>query len=323
MKNIIALLLLIPIIGFGQENKSKLTIKWDDSAVRAVLSNPKSSLENRDSLWNAYEGYRQTLAWHDRQDVPLDVRFYEFALNDMLSENPRFTKNKNYIETIDRIKEVSTSKGDLISEHISSYLPSDSSFTSYAYFVAFTCPYAFSLEDKLIIDIGAPRWHENPEYIINIVIHETYHIGYEFYTPDLLAIKPTSKANLLQSIYNDIQNEGMATFVAYKALDIVPSEYKDMDYQLLEKEENIDKAFEQINQIIADCETMPLDTVVERAWNKGTVKDRAFYVAGGYMCGEIEEIKGKDYLVELVRHDSRKFIEEYNKIAILNRKIKL
>jgi hypothetical protein len=323
MRYLILLVMLIPIVGYGQETKNILTIKWDDSAVRTVLSNPEYSLIYRDSIWNSFEGYRQTLAWHKRQDVPVDFEFYEFALNDMLSDSPSFTKDKNYLATIDRIQEIFKNTGDSISKHISSYLPSDSSFTSYAYFVAFTTPYAFSLDDKLVIDIGSPRWYLNPEYIINIVIHETYHVGYEIYTPDNLSIKPTDKDNFLQSIYNDIHNEGMATFVSYKALDIVPSEYKDRDYQLLEKEENIDKAFKQINQMIVDCEAVPLDTIVERAWNIGTVKDRAFYITGAYICGEIEKIKGKEYLVGLVRADSKKFIEEYNLIAIKDRKIEL
>jgi len=151
--------------------------------VRAVLGNPSYALKKRDSIWNSFEGYRLTLAWHERQSVPLRFEFYESALHDMLSDSLRFAKKKKYLETINRIQELERSSGRIIRKHISSYLPSDTAFTAYAYFVAFTTPYAFSLSDKLVIDIGSPRWHQNEEYIVNIVIHEIYHIGYGiFYT---------------------------------------------------------------------------------------------------------------------------------------------
>jgi hypothetical protein len=307
----------------GQTSHNVITIEVDDSAVRAVLSNPSYALKKRDSIWNSFEGYRLTLAWHERQSVPPSFEFYESALHDMLSDSPRFTKKNRYLETINRIQEIEKNSGGTISRHISSYLPSDSAFTAYTYLVAFTTPYAFSLSDKLVIDIGSPRWHQNAEYIVNIVIHEIYHIGYEIFTPDTLASAPSDKNSLLQSIFNDIQNEGMATYVAYRALDLIPSDYEDRDYQLLENNGSVDKGFHEINQMIADCDSVPLDTMVERAWNTGVAKDRAFYVAGAWMAGEIERTKGKKFLVGLVGKGSRVFVEEYNGIAGKDRKIRV
>ena len=44
-------------------------------------------------------------------------------------------------------------------------------------------------------------------------------------------------------------------------------------------------------------------------------RQRAYYLAGAYMCNSIEEQFGRDYLSELVSKGSRQFIKEYNGIA--------
>lgn len=314
-------LLLFPIILTGQNNKQSATLIFDDSAVRTVLNNPKLALEKKDSIWHTNDGYKLVLQWHKIQEVPESYEFYEFALNDMLSDNPRFTKDNRYLETIDKIKEIHQIKGDLINNHLSSYLPGDSSFSAYAYFVAFTEPYAFSMSGNLGIDIASPRWHKNPEYIINIVIHETYHIGYDLYSPDRLGFTPKNIKEFIEKTFAVIKNEGMATYVAYRALDIIPSDYKDRDYQLLEDNEKVDNAFYQINQLIQETSIASIDSLNQKAWVVGVQRDRAFYIAGAFMAQTIEKEYGKEYLIDLVRQDCFKFIEAYNRIADKKNKI--
>jgi len=322
-RNFLSSILILSLFLSCQNNSNTVTLIIDDSAVRAVLKNPELALVKRDSIWQTHEGYRQMLAWHTRQSVPRDFGFYEFALNDMLSDNPIFTKDKNYLETINRVQEIHRDKGGIINEHLSSYLPGNKTFTAYAYFIAFVSSYAFSLEDKLVIDIGSPRWQNNPGFILNTVIHEIYHIGYELYTPDKWGFTPKTKDEFLQKTLAVIQNEGMATYIAYKALEKIPSDYKDPDYKLLENQESVDKAFKQTNQLIQDAETANIDSLNEKAWVIGTLKDRAFYVTGSFIAKTIEENHSKEFLVDLVKKGGRQYVNEYNKIANDKRQIEL
>ena len=162
MKNVLILTFLLCPLFLNGQNNNTVTLIFDDSAVRTVLSNPLRALDKRDSIWNAHEGYRQMLAWHKRQSVPEDYEFYEFALNDMISENPRFTRNQDYLGTVNKIQKVYKTNGVLINKHLSSYLPGEKEFKAYAYFVLFPLNYAFCLDNKLVVDIGSPRWHNDP-----------------------------------------------------------------------------------------------------------------------------------------------------------------
>ena len=137
LKNPILLTLLLAVIVFGQHNDKSVTLIFDDSAVRTVLLDPQFALDKKDSIWRSYEGYRQMIAWHKSHDMPIDYEFYDFALNDMLSENPRFTKNKDYLGTINKIQNVYNTNGVLINKHLSSYLPGEKEFKAYACFVLF------------------------------------------------------------------------------------------------------------------------------------------------------------------------------------------
>ena len=153
--------------------------------------------------------------------------------------------------------------------------------------------------------------------------YEIYHIGYDLYTPDKWDFTPKTKELFLQKTLSVIQNEGMATYVAYKARDIIPSDHMDPDHKLLENQEKVDIAFQQINNLISESQTLSIDSLNKKAWVIGVEKDRAFYVAGAYMAYKLEKENGKGFLVNLVKKDSRVFIEEYNKIAEDKRRIEL
>jgi hypothetical protein len=114
----------------------------------------------------------------------------------------------------------------------------------------------------------------------------------------------------------------MATFVAYKALNLFPSNYRHPDYELLENDSTVKKAIDQVNSLTEMAMTMPIDTLLQKCWKLG-VEERAYYVAGSYMASIIEEKQGTDFLAELVKQGSIRFVQEYNKLVPDNYKLSL
>ena len=296
------------------QKEPEVNIVIDGSAARYVLENPARALENRDSIWNTFEGYRITRVWHEGSSYPLTWDLWEKRLNKFLNDE---SLTNNALKMLDDISTLEKREHRKIVKHLSSYLPGANSFDAHVYFIAFTIPYAFYVEqNKIGIEINADEWHNDPECLMNVVIHELFHVGYRLNSADVWHQQsdPTNTDELIALNYAYLFNEGMASHVAYKALDLFPSEYKHDDYILMEEEENIKNAFVGVNKILEMAKTETLETSMKELWEIG-VMQRAYYLAGAYMCQTIEEEFGRNYLSELVSKGSRQFVKEYNEIA--------
>jgi len=303
------------IIGqnFEQDNKD-IKIFFDDSAARYVLENPEKALNiERDSIWKSFEGYRITLVWHEKSSVPVTWKVWERGLNKFLYQDTSLIKKS--LTLADSLKFKVNREQNKIAQHISSYLNEETKFDAFIYFVAFTYPYAFCVDkNKIGIDITGDEWNFDTDCILNTTIHEIYHVGFKLNSPDYdkyLAIDPTNQETFISFNYAYLQSEGMATFVAYKALNIFPSDYRHPDYELLENDSTVKKAIHQVNSLTEMAMTMPIDTLLQECWKLG-VEERAYYVAGGYMANIIEEKYGTEFLAALVNKGSISFVKEYN-----------
>jgi hypothetical protein len=302
------------------QKEPEVNIVIDGSAARYVLENPARALQNRDSIWNTFEGYRITRVWHDGSSYPLTWDLWEKRLNKFINDD---SLTKNALKMLDDISALEKKEHRQIVKHLSSYLPAARSFNAHVYFVAFTIPYAFVVEQNNIgIEINADEWHNDPECLLNIVIHELFHVGYRLNSPDVWRLQsdPANTDELIAFNYAYLFKEGMANHVAFRALDLFPSEYKHEDYLLMEEEENIRNAFIGVNRIQKKKKTGTLESSMKGLWEIG-VMQRAYYLAGAYMCQSIEEKFGRAHLSELVSRGSRQFVKEYNEIAPRDLKI--
>jgi len=221
------------------------------------------------------------------------------------------------LELADSLKSKAQRERNSIARLIASYLGSNKTIDAYVYFVAFTTPYAFCVEEnKIGIDITGDEWGFDTDCILNMTIHEIYHVGYRANSSDLNSLEgdPTDEKSFIRFCYAYLQSEGMATYVGYKALNLYPSDYRHDDYRLLEDSTRVLKAIGQIGKLLRDAGTNPIDSMNQKAWDVG-VTDRAFYIAGAYMAKAIEEKCGTKYLADLVQKGGFQFAKEYNKIA--------
>ncbi|UCG60839.1 MAG: hypothetical protein JSV52_10970 [Candidatus Zixiibacteriota bacterium] len=321
MKFLVTALLISLLVSMGEFNANAgrqepaLKLSFDNSAARYVLENPTRALAaQRDTIWNSFEGYRITLVWHEASSFPVTWEIWDRGLKRFLEDTSLIRKT---LELADSLKIKAQRERDLIAQHISSYLNTKAAIDASVYFVAFTTPYAFCVEqNKIGIDITAEEWSFDTDCILNTVIHEIYHVGFRMNSPDYHYIKndPVDEETFIRFCYAYLQSEGMATYVSYKALGLFPSDYKHTDFDLLEDDSQVKKAFSYIGMLLDDAKTLAIDSLLKEAWNVG-VSERAFYLAGAHMARVLEEKHGSEFLAGLVSKGSLEFAREYNAIA--------
>ena len=315
---ILSSLLLLSSGAFAQPATPKtpgMTVSFDDSAARYVLENPANALTNeRDSIWDTFEGYRITLVWHENSSYPLTWKVWERGLNRFLEDTSLIRKT---LSLADGLTSKTQSEQRSIAHHISSYLNTQEPIHAEVYLLAFTMPYAFCVEDnKIGIDITGHEWNFDTDCVLNIAVHEIYHVGFRSNSPDYRYIRedPVDEETFRRYCYAYVQSEGLATYVDYKALDLFPSDYRHPDYDMLEDEVKVKKAFSQIDELLEVTKTLPVDSLEKEVWNIG-IMERAFYIAGAYMAKVIEEKHGTEFLAKLVSEGSLAFAREYNAIV--------
>lgn len=314
---IFCLIFIFSCVSAQDINQSTQSIKviFNDSAAIYVLKDPANALKERDFIWNNFDGYRITLVWHKESSVPVTWKFWEKCLDRFINKDTSLTGKT--LELSNNLIALEKKEHEKIVQHLSTYLPKNTSFTAYIYLIAFTIPYAFCVEkNKIGMDVTGDEWYYNPECILNTTIHEIYHVGYRTFSPDVkyLSDDPTNRETFIRFNYAYLLSEGMATYVAYKALDLFPTDYKQDDYKLLENDSKVKNAIGQINEMLEQTKALTIDSLNKVAWDVGVAK-RAYYIAGAYMLKKIEEKFGREYLVELIQKGGQQVVKKYNTLV--------
>ena len=108
-------------------------------------------------------------------------------------------------------------------------------------------------------------------------------------------------------------NEGICTYVAYKALDIFPAP-DEKDYMLLEDSGQVKKAFKTVNSVISKIKSISQEELQKIIWEE-CILERAYYVVGSYMSKIIDEEKGRKILIQQLNVGPVSFVGLYNSIV--------
>jgi len=181
---------------------------------------------------------------------------------------------------------------------------------SKVYFTAFTAFDSMNIWDSIVINALNPKYFLDADYILNTLVHELYHSGYgscsAFREEPMLEQK-------LYYILECLQNEGLATYVAYQASPLYPAA-KNKDYSLAASDEQVSKLRNELNTFLSKTSEMPSDRALRDVFNLG-VRQRAFYVVGFDMARTIERRMGRERLAETVAKGPIDFYELYNSIS--------
>ncbi len=298
---------------FSQKtNIEKCSIVFDNSAIEAMYLHPQEILNNVDSFWNNNPAYKLTKLWHTINNVKIPYKQW----TNKIKKNVNLTENqiKNNIAVINAgiiiEKQIDFNKNAL--PHIFSFLPKNSpEIKTNVYLLTGTVPYAFTTGDNIVIDVASPNFNKNPDRLLNILVHEVYHIGYAY----TIAYRTEFEYENINYEYltNYLLSEGLANYVSYTAQNIFPN-HDFEDYKMLENMKTVEKQIKKVNSLFSKAGTISDADLKKLSWKIGVLQ-RGYYVAGAFMAQTIDEKLGRDSLVNALCTGPRKFINLYNSLV--------
>jgi len=293
---------------------------FDDSSVEKIFSDPSLILRDIESFWQDEVPYRLTVEWSKATRVPIDYESFRNNLEKLKTQTvDDRRKHEAYILSME-VMECAPVFGSRAIPHVCSYLPADTRIDAAVRTACFIPPWAYCAKENVIIDTSDGHWNNDAGMILNIVVHELFHMGFDQYIEpvDFKAISTSEETAEL--IMTSLQNEGMATYVAHEGRQLFPSSTVDPDYRMLGNKEDVLRLSGKINHLLGISRLEPFDKIRDVIWQQG-VMSRAYYVVGAYMARRIEEASGKDALVETVLKGARHFVNTYNTVAFNDFKI--
>ena len=287
-------------------------LTYDTSSLDKIFADPASVIGDVTGFWEGEDAYRLLKSWHRYNNIPIDYDGWKQSVERVASiPMDERKQSPGYLLAIDIIgaKEAFFEKAV---PHICSFLPArDLAISATAYFVAFTQSRAIGVGDRIAIDIFNPYFGGSKSTILNSMIHELYHVGFghvQFGRTD-----PEFESPAVRRMLTDFQNEGITTYVAYKAQEYFPAPHE-KDYSMLDDEEVVFKLLKKLNELLKEAASLPADRLAKESWDLG-VENRAYYVVGAHMARTIDEKKGRDALKETIEKGPVTFIETYNRIV--------
>ena len=288
----------------------KSQITFDTTSLEKLVSDPGWILENQELFWSEYRAQALTRKWADH--VKYEIQYQEWRekvqgwmeLSDAdRQDHPLQGIARRILGARDEFMEKAV-------PHDCAYLPDWVDLSVTVQFTAFIPPFAFAMED-LVIDLASKHWNGNPEHVLNLLVHEIFHVGYSHYRT-VQSEKDLVEENLYR-ILDNIVNEGICTYIGYRALPIFPVE-EERDYLLLEDPAQVQRLVVETNLVLANYGKLPPEELGKLSWDKGVI-GRAYYVAGAEMCRVIDEKYGRQALIDVYSTGPLSIIKLYNSLV--------
>jgi len=288
-------------------------VEFDDSSIKYIFTNPGEVLKDIRGFWKKEIPYKTTLDWSDATRVPIDFEDFKKNLEELEKQSLEDRRKHEAYILFEKIMENTPAFKSRALPHVCSYLPANTKINAMVQIACFMPPWAYCAMGNVVINTSHKHWNSDVAMVLNIVIHELFHMGFGQYLEpvDFSQIKTREQTDEL--IMTSLQNEGMATYVAYKARHIFPSSTVDPDYRMLESRGDVLRLSQKINYLFRLSKSEPFEKNRDVIWKEG-VMTRAFYVVGAYMAGKIEGVCDRDMLVDTIIKGSKCFIETYNEL---------
>jgi tetratricopeptide (TPR) repeat protein len=284
---------------------AKSSIVFDLSSLEKIYLQPESILADVDSFWKNDKAYWLVSLWMKNVG-------YGYPPNGWQQYIEKFAtvpeKERAAARVVQLGKECTKLKDSFLSDavaHICSFLPdSVTDLSTTVYLTALVVPNAFQMNYKVVLNANAIKTSVEAW---NTIIHELFHVGYyrnECYRTEML-FHNLEKHDL---IYN-LQNEGMATYVAFTAPAAMYYDHK--DYLMLKDSSEVNKAIAKVNELIKMIDSTSSDEFRNKMFTVG-VQERALYICGAHIARTIDKQLGREALVKTVSAGPRTFIATYN-----------
>jgi hypothetical protein len=293
---------------------SKLT--FESSALERLVREPDRVLKTEDRFWAEEPAQKYTDAWAESNGFTISrekwrnrlARFAELDEADRLSSPLMHTAGAILADRKETLWRAL--------RHVCDFLPEQTDTGVPIYLTAFIPPRAF-VTGGIVVNVSAPYWNGNADNILNSVVHEIWHVGYsrlrESRTEAPLEHPP------LYGMLEQLQNEGTATYVAYRARSDFPAP-DEADFRALDTPADVTRALEEVNRLFGRVGAVSEKRIAKLSWKTG-VDGRAYYVAGAHMARTIDGSRGRAELLRTVTAGPVSFVAAYNDVAPEGRRI--
>jgi tetratricopeptide (TPR) repeat protein len=295
----------------GSEGPS-LKVDFEIDSIEQIILHPEEILEDIGSFLATDDAFQLSARWHENNNIPLERGQLREKLMRAAEISPEQRASNPSLALARAIKAEENRFMDTTIPHILSFLPTNSlQMETRIHLTAFTRAYAFMTNTQIVADVTSPKLGGTAESILNILLHEVYHIGYGINR--LLRSEEPLVDRRKYFALDVLHNEGLATYVAWKAYDMYPYEGFD-DYRMLEDADAVREKTRQVNEILSKIDTLPADEWSTLSWEEG-VRNRAYYIAGAHMSRLIDEELGRSALIETIEKGPRAFVSLYNTLV--------
>ena len=278
-----------------------------------MVYDPEWVLENEEAFWSEYLSQKYTRDWIDQVKYPMDYDQWRKTVTEW-SEVPEEKRlGMDFLRNAERIIEGRQVFIDKALPPVCSYLPDDANLDISVHFTAYVPPRAFAM-GEIVINMTATYWNNNPDNILNTMVHELFHVGYSYCEE----LREEEEGPLID-IMRNIHNEGVCTYIGYTAQDIFPAP-DEKDYQMLDDKAEVRRHLENVNEILSKIGSLPEDELDKLSWDTGVI-GRSYYVIGAHMCQVIEEKAGKDVFKQTLLDGPKSFFETYNGLGSESEKL--
>ena len=275
-------------------------------------------MENYDQFSSEDTAYRLADLWHRGSGYPRDPENWKNRMvdlaNKVISErmgDPGYKLAKSLYKNNALFQREAV-------PHVEGFLPDldGIQIETTTYITAYTVPYAFMNQGNSVIDTTSPYWKGDLNFTLNEAAHELFHVGYalshEYRKQNAL------KSELKNSLLEQLQNEGIATYVGYTIQDLFPCQ--EPDQVSMDDPGAVKQKIAMVNNIFRSVDTLSQEEVEKLSWDDG-VMARAYYVTGGHMARTIDQGLGRRELVKTIVQGPRFFVDTYNSLVSPNEQI--
>ena len=286
-----------------------LRVEINLDSLKNIFLHPDEILKDVDHFWRTDGAFQLAARWHKNNNIPVDMDlFRENILR--LSKIPTAEREADPVLNLgESIKSSAAGFAASAIPHILDFLPRNGlQMETRIHLTAFTTASAFMTDTQIVANIASPKLSGTANGILNILLHEVYHIGYGINR--LLRSEEPLEDGRAYALLDVLQNEGLATYVAWKARSLYPFPSFE-DYRMLEDAAAVREKIGRVNVLFSQFDKLPKEDFGKLSWEEG-VKNRAYYVAGAHMSRMIDEKIGRKALVETIEKGPRSFISLYD-----------
>jgi hypothetical protein len=237
---------------FGGTVSEGEDVVFESQALDEILRWAQSESMDLPTGWRnqrPYELARQQAQWNGRPNPDEEV----LQQLDRIRQRRANPSIKELVERTRRLHDtVLKDAGRFLQgaiPHLRAYLPARTSIRGIVAIAAFLPNYAFSMNGTIVISLTDRFWRGDAALVFNLLVHELFHNGFVQHQSGVSPNDAVDGSRLFEALLWQIQNEGLATYVAYRAK---PAQLVFGDYELLQKLAEVMKRFGQCRALVED-----------------------------------------------------------------------